>query len=142
MLKKWFVISPYLLLCLNLQACAWWSQNASGKDTDWHNIDQLSAALYLAFPETPASHIQVTYNHMALSTPKTVSILKISMYLPVAHLKTEQDKKQVRKKIRSLLLDWKQPNIECLTIHFSEHQSYFDKISIPLKQVSADLTCG
>lgn len=107
----------------------------------WHNINALSASIYHVFPNAPQSHIQATYDHMDLSSPK-VSILSLHFYLPAEDLKNPKAQKLVAKKIRSLFMGWQQNNLECLNTVFSEHETWFTGIPIPLKEVRTELACG
>jgi len=130
-----------LLLCLH--SCAWWQKQApESSSAIWHHVPQATAQVYAHFPEIPASHIRLQYQHTALPDFEGLQITQLEIYIPQAALQDAAYRQNLAARAQELFRQWEHPQVDCLHVSIAEYPHAFVGLAMDLLSVRFDTACG
>lgn len=130
-----------LLLPLLLIGCAG-RQEYTPDQHPFRDVNQVVLDVYRSFPEIPASHVFVTYDHMVLGGKRQLYVQSLRFYVPRAEIEKPNFGLNVANRARDLFSRLGSLNPECATVKAGQHDIFYTGIELPLREVRLEIACG
>ncbi|MEZ0373665.1 MAG: hypothetical protein ACAI44_31530 [Candidatus Sericytochromatia bacterium] len=131
-----------LSLFLLLSGCAAARQGFEPDQHPFRDVNQVVQDVYRVFPEIPASHVFVTYDHMVLDGKRQLYVQQLRFFVPSRQLEQADFQQRFSHRARDLFEHLGSLNPECASVSTGQHDIFFTGIDVPLREVLLELACG